>query len=75
MVEKNTEKQAEIKVSHVITKVVHVCHCNTPAIDVFEGEVTARNIKWPVLNGKWSMSYCPWCGLHLPLNLPTKEAK
>lgn len=62
-------KEAEIKVSHVIKKVTHVCYCSLPAFDTFEGEVVGLNIIWPVFNGKYRMSYCPWCGLHLPDNL------
>ena len=68
---KNIDKEAGIKVSQVVTKVAHICKGDA-SCPSFEGEVAGIGIQWPVAFGRYRMSYCPWCGLHLPNKLPTK---
>jgi len=67
--DKKTEEQAEIKISRVVTKVAHFCKSDDIRPS-FEGEITGVGIQWPVAFGRYymsfRMSYCPWCGLHLP---------
>jgi len=65
--------EAEIVISKVVTKLTHICKCDDTHPS-FEGEIDGNNVHWP-LCGRFRMSYCPWCGKHLPHNWPLKEEK
>lgn len=65
MKSKDEAKEARIVVSNVVTKVAHVCDCDS-SHPSFEGEVAGVGVQWPVAFGRYRMSYCPWCGKHLP---------
>ena len=65
---------AEIRVSQIVTKVVHVCPSDS-SNPQFEGEVHGTSIKWPVAFGRYPLAYCPWCGLPLPHSIKLKEGK
>jgi len=66
-------KLAEIVISQLITRVVHMCPTDASKPQ-FEGEVHGAAIKWPVVFGRYPLAYCPWCGLPLPTSLKRKEA-
>jgi len=63
----STKVMAGIEVSQVTTKVAHICKADN-SLPSFEGEVAEASILWPVAFGRYRMSYCPWCGLKLPLS-------
>ncbi len=63
---KKEEKTAGVVASKVVTQITHLCLSDSsrPRID---GIVTgSAEITWPVVNDRFQMSYCPWCGLRLP---------
>ena len=61
----NAKKEAEIKVSQVVTKVAHLCRSDDSRPS-FEGEIAGVGVQWPIAFGRFRISYCPWCGLPLP---------
>lgn len=65
---KPQREYAKVCVSKEVTKVAHVCSCDN-SCPSFEGEVAGNSISWPVAFGRYRISYCPWCGLKLPLEL------
>ena len=71
----NTEpKQAKVKITKTIKILGHpckACEWNNPPI-VFEGLVNDSGIiEWPVF-AKYRISYCPHCGMKLPIRYPLK---
>jgi hypothetical protein len=68
------QPEAKIVVSEVIQRVTHLCGCDSSKPS-FDGVVTGISIKWPVAFGRFSMTYCPWCGLRLPDTIKAGEPK
>jgi len=67
-------EEAKVVVTDVVKSVVHVCSCDD-SHPSFPGVVVGTSISWPVAFERFRMSYCPWCGRHLPHTLPQNSAK
>ena len=62
-------EQAKIKLKRTIKIVGHPCKScewSHPPV-IFEGIVSEGKIEWPIQHG-YHISYCPHCGLKLPMN-------
>jgi len=61
------------KLTYIKTPVVsHKCGRGADEFEYF-GRINTAFIDWPVFFSKYQISYCPFCGVKLPINIGKKE--
>jgi len=63
------EGTAEVTVTQVVKRITHYCKSDNSQPS-FDGILNVSKwIEWPVFVEQYRISYCPWCGKKLPINM------